>query len=380
MPQHNNRYRLPEHVDNHCPVFSLLAVKAVLMKRILHVMFCFGILALTATCHRTTVESDLPKAIPTNPMDAIVDAFATHSLVAIADDHGNEQVQAFRLSLLRDARVTSAFNDIVVEFGTAKYQQLMDDFTQGKDVPNAELRHAWQDTTQVEYDWDLPIYEEFFHSVRDLNGSLPQERKLRVILGDSPIDWGKVHSRSDIPLPLPGVRNAYVVGLIKDEVLMKGRRALIIYGTQHLIRKNANPKAPDDWAKGLVAQLERPGISKIFTIYPETHADLQIQQRDVSSWPVPSLAVLRGTTLGAALFWPNEGGRKVKMEDQFDAVLYLGPPSKMTMSQLPSSLCTDPEYMKMRLGRLALVPPPPGAVTTESEMLKSYCARVLRQK
>jgi len=311
-------------------------------------------------------------------MDAIVKALQSNSLVAIADEHGNEQVHAFRLAMLRDARIVSLINDIVVEFGSAKYQQLMDDYVAGKDIANTELRHAWQDTTQVEYDWDLPIYEEFFESVRDLNRSLPLERRIRVLLGDQPFDWDKVHSSADLPRPVPGARSTYVVGLIQREVLNKNRRALIIYGTQHLIRKNANPNAPDDWARGLVAQLERPGISKVFTVYPETHADLQSQQSSVASWPIPSLAVLRGTVLGAALFWPEAGRREVKMEDQFDAVLYLGPPSKMTMSHLPPALCADPEYLRMRLGRLALVPPPPGAPITESEMLKSYCATIAK--
>jgi len=305
-------------------------------------------------------------------------AFESHSLVAIADDHGNEQVHELRLTLLRNARVMSLINDIVVEFGTAKYQQLMDDYTQGKDVPHAELRHVWEDTTQVEYDWDLPIYEEFFRGVRDLNASLPPEKKVRVLLGDQPIDWNKIHSGADLPRPVPGARSTYVVGLIKQEILDKGRRALIIYGTQHLFRKNANPNAADDWARGLVAQLERPGISKVFTVYPETHADLRSQQAGVASWPIPSLAVLQGTTLGAALFWPEAGRREVRMQDQFDAVLYLGPPSKMTMSHLSPALCADPEYLRMRLRRLALVPPPPGAPITESETLKSYCAKITK--
>jgi hypothetical protein len=46
-------------------------------------------------------------------------------------------------------------------------------------VPPEALRRVWQDTTQVEYEWDRPIYEEFFRTVRTVNASLPRSRQLR---------------------------------------------------------------------------------------------------------------------------------------------------------------------------------------------------------
>lgn len=64
----------------------------------------------------------------------------------------------------------------------------------------------------------------------------------------------------------------------------------------------------------------------------------------------------------------------VSAQDQFDALLYLGPPSAITRSRLPPALCADPAYMKMRLERLALVGGPPG----EAEQLKQYCATVVK--
>ena len=43
-----------------------------------------------------------------------------------------------------------------------------------------------------------------------------------------------------------------------------------------------------------------------------------------------------------------------RMEEQYDAVLYLGPVSSITFSEWPAALCTDAEYTKMRLARMAL--------------------------
>ena len=60
------------------------------------------------------------------------------------------------------------------------------------------------------------------------------------------------------------------------------------------------------------------------------------------------------------------------MEDQFDAVLYLGAAGSLTTSRLPPELCFDSAYMKMRLERMALEHPAVGKAT--SEALKMYCA------
>jgi hypothetical protein len=59
------------------------------------------------------------------------------------------------------------------------------------------------------------------------------------------------------------------------------------------------------------------------------------------------------------------------MQDQFDAVLYLGPPFSITLSELPKSRCTDERYMKMRLGRMALVP----WGQYEIKSLNAFCGR-----
>jgi hypothetical protein len=98
------------------------------------------------------------------------------------------------MSLIRDPRFTATVNDIVVEWGNARYQDRLDRFVRGENIPDKSLRQVWQDTAQPTTVWDAPIYEEFFAAVRAVNASLPALRKLRVLLGDPPIDWDKVHT------------------------------------------------------------------------------------------------------------------------------------------------------------------------------------------
>lgn len=304
-------------------------------------------------------------AIPIEPISTIVEQFKSHTVVALGDNEASVQGNEFRIKLVRDPRFAAVVNDIVVEFGNSRYQDLIDRFTRGEEVPSESLRHVWQDTTQVEYTWDLPIYEQFFQAVRDVNSSLQRSRKLRVLLGDPPIEWENIHSLDDLKPWLN--RDSFAAEVVRREVLAKGRRALIIYGDQHLVRPATT--AVPNIVGGIVAQLERTG-TRVFTIHTETRQDLSVLQPDVALWPKPSLAVLRDTSLGAAMIYSRHQSR---LADQFDAVLYLGSPADMTLSTLPRALCSDHSYLDMRLARLALIPPPPSAAVSPMQMLKEYC-------
>jgi len=55
-------------------------------------------------------------------------------------------------------------NDVVVESGSARHQDLLDRFVRGEEVQDATLRHVWEDTTMPNPVWDRPIYEDFFRA------------------------------------------------------------------------------------------------------------------------------------------------------------------------------------------------------------------------
>lgn len=295
-----------------------------------------------------------PPAVPMEPIGAIVEAFRSHAIVALGEDHGNEQAHAFRVALIRDPRFAAIVNDIVVECGNARYQDVMDRFVRGDEVPYETLRQVWQNTTQTSGVWDRPIYEEFFRAVRAVNAALPRERQLRVLLGDPPIDWDRIRQGKDDLGNWGPERDRHAVGVIRREVIAKGRRALVIYGGGHLFRAG----------QSLVSQLERDAGINVFTIATAMSTmfeDLIALQPNAASWPTPSLATVRGTVLDA------------KQLTYRDAVLYLGPPSAITFSRLSASLCSDARYLEMRLERVRLQ----GIVGEElrtREELKRECA------
>ena len=161
-------------------------------------------------------------------------------------------------------------------------------------------------------------------------------------------------------------RDAFAADLVRREILAKHRRALLLYADGHLFRKGE--ETVPDWMvvkrkpeEPLVSQLEKTHPGTIFNIGAPTDADLTTFQPDVANWHAPSIALLKERRLVRLRFGTVYGlngpeFRNVRMQDQFDALLYLGPPSSITFAELSRSRCTDENYMKMRLARMALVP------------------------
>src|SRR5688572_23919340 len=276
-----------------------------LLRLAVPVMLCAAATTGLAGAQR---ESPGTQAVAIEPITGILEMFKTHDVVALSEGgHGNEQGHAFRLALIRAPRFSAAVNDVVVEFGNAHYQSVIDRFVQGKQVPYEELRKVWQDTTQRGTIWDRPIYEEFYRAVRDVNKALPVERRLRVLLGDPPMDWN-ASQRSGPPRT-----DDFPAALIQREVMARKRRALVIYGGMHLIRKRTPFLPPKDPALApvvamlmnqfqngsIVAQLDRSG-GRVFVVATSTDFDISTLQANVVTWRRPSLALIRGTPLGLA--------------------------------------------------------------------------------
>jgi hypothetical protein len=307
--------------------------------------------ALSAAMLPAMARPMAPTSEPVEPIAAILDAFGQHSIVALGEVHGNEQSHAVRLALLRTPRFPSLVNDIVVEFGNAKFQPLMDRFIAGGDVADEDLVHVWQDTTQVSGVWDRPIYGDLFRAVRAVNQSLPAGRKLRVLLGDPAVDWELVRrdndgaaSQREGKVRINGIwiekdrassldRDEHAARLVAREVLARQRRALLMFGDGHLAHAG----------RSVVGRLERSTGTSVFTITnatSRTYDALATARVDVGSWPAPSL-------------WRRPVGPDGSGIGQSDAVLYLGPPSAMTSSRIAPAVCADASYLARRRERMS---------------------------
>ena len=92
--------------------------------------------------------------------DYLVDAFDRYPLVAFSEPrHGAGGTREFLTSLVRHPRFAGTVNDIVVEFGNARYQGIADRYVAGEPVPRDELKQIWENTTVVSGVWTAPMYE-----------------------------------------------------------------------------------------------------------------------------------------------------------------------------------------------------------------------------
>lgn len=329
------------------------------MRVLLLLGLLFGLVTLSAQ------TPPAKPAIPLDPITGILDLFKEYRLVGLGEGpHNNEEGHRFRLALLRHPRFSTLVNDIVVEMGTARYQDAMDRYVRGETVPRSELRRFWEDTTVNGTGADKPMYEEFFTAVRDLNRTLPKERQIRVLGGEPPIAWESIRKTEDLRRWWMQ-RDPHAVAVIKREVLARNRRALIVYGDGHFQGRGFAPRS-------ITVGLEAEG-EKIFTI-ATSFGDIVPFQPDVAAWKVPSFAHLKGTTIGTqfyARFYPlppRPGWNTVLLQDQFDGIIYFG--RTMTIQRLPKRLCDDQAYMKMRLARIALSADPR---SRSGEALLRYC-------
>lgn len=355
---------------------------------------CAGVLILESALVTARAQQPRTPPSPRPAVDGVVDAFATHPVVCVGEGtHRGVQDLELRLALLRDSRIQALVNDLLVEFGNSRYQTIIDSFVNGGDIPEADLRRVWEDSVAADTVPDSPVYERLYRSVREINAGLPPARRLRILLGDPPIDWSRVQSAAELEA-WDARRDSHAAEVIKREVLEKHRRALALYGSWHCAARN--DKTNFTTADSLRALLDQSNPGSVFAlhVFGREDADPRGIEPTIASWPPMTSARLATTTLGA-VDWSavnaldgrveREAGvrkalsrtewRKRSLAEQYDAVIYLAPPSAISIARLSAERCGDTQYLRMRTQRMALSLgiSPEGTPGDPIGQLRQYC-------
>jgi hypothetical protein len=295
--------------------------------------------------------------VPEPATAAILAAWNKYEVVGMPEGHGMKDMDDFILLLIRNPSFTRKVNDIAVECGNSLYQPILDRYIAGEEVPFTEVRKVWRNTTQVMCDVS-GFFEQLFPLVRAINQGLPPERRLRMLAGDPPIDWNQVKTSEDHN-KFAGSRDESIASIMEKEVLSKHRKALMLFGTYHL--------------------MHGVGRDSAVSIYEEHYPDVTwvidefgiFDTRIFSAWPLPSLARSKGTWLGAldiSYFYPAqvyadkdckvhtvipEKFRK-PMAELVDAFLYLVPRDLALREQMPADIASDAGYMTEMIRRAKL--------------------------
>jgi hypothetical protein len=306
---------------------------------------------------------------PQDALRTVLDALARFPLVALGDRHGLQEFHDLVSALLFHPDLPAQLTDVVVEFGNARYQDIADRFVlEGRPVPDKDLQQIWRHTLGGRVLWDAPVYAQFYRTVRALNWMRAPGRRLRVLLGDPPFDHARVRGPADkdYVAGLVRQRDAHFARIVQQEVLAKGRRALLLAGSGHVLRGIQDNFNQPNAATHLEAQ--RRG--KLFVIDPillppgEHHDGLLHRVQLMSArWSRPSCALLAGTWLGAltdsARPWINSMAYRATASARYgaqaDAILYLGPGEALTASRADPTIYRSGEYADelKRLGEVS---------------------------
>lgn len=289
--------------------------------------------------------------------DAVFGAFRRHPLVAIGEYHGLQEHHDALVTLLADPRFPELAGDVVVEFGNSLHQDVADRFVLAlQPVQNAELRRVWRDNTGSPLaTWDEPVYENFFRVLRAANWRLPPGRRIRLLLGDPPIDWTKTTTPDQVT-SLRNQRDAFAASLVEREVLSKGRRALLCYGASHVLHQEAGQPPPG----GLLSLIEQHTGQRGFSLIAlaplagdpgGTFGRLAPYPRGIvipaaSAW----LGLVNSGDVLSPVIAPGPSGQSanincgVPLASVTDGVLYLGQASDLTMSRPDPAIYLDQAY------------------------------------
>ena len=254
---------------------------------------------------------------PVDALEFVLGKLDEYPVVALGDVHLCLEFHRFAQRLVRDPRLAGKINDIIVEFGNPKYQDAIDRYVvKGEDVPRDERKRAWQEAAMGWWVANSPLYEQFFDTVREVNRGLPAEKRMRVILGDAPVDLAEFRANPEQYLQRFGggenagnPRDASLAASI-NRVLDQHRRALMICGNGHL-RGTGRANARQ------LVEAAHPG--KFFLLDSNGPAH--------PSWPRPSVVA-----------WEND-------PEPAHATLWLGPFDELTGVRPSPLLYRDRAYI-----------------------------------
>jgi hypothetical protein len=245
------------------------------------------ILALSSVC----VAQDHPKL--ENATVALLRAFGTHDIVMLGEIHGNKQEYEWLRSLVATPEFADRVDDIVMEFGNSLYQKSVDRYVSGEEVPIEQVQKAWLNMGGV-VGPPSPVYRSLYQAVRETNLKRRGKQQIRIICGDPYIDWEKVKNNEDIA-PYLSNRDRWYTQVVKDEVLAKHDRALLIIGSGHFLRGLPRPAG----APPIEPQLRLAG-ARTYLIVVGTNVTGGYDDLDhrFDSWPAPVIVSLADGWVG----------------------------------------------------------------------------------
>jgi hypothetical protein len=248
--------------------------------------------------------------------------------------------------MIRNPEFVCRADDIVVEFGNSRLQELADSYASGGNVTDNELQSLWRETS-VPLTWNSPVYRQFYETVREINQKHLCARPIRIVLADPPLDWSKIKAAKDYAQWAD--RDASYADVVEREVLSKHHRAFLLAGQFHVVKQT--PEGDEEGPRA--AQLiERKHPGALFSIVAGPPAVAEAMHLG----PAPSFKMVRGSELENADFsmiaTMNPHKKWPPMRNVVDGVLSV---SGQTFRYPSATIYLDPVYQRELRRRASII-------------------------
>ena len=306
-----------------------------------------------------------------NAFSAMAQLFQTHDLVMFGEVHDSEQEYDWLCKLVKTPGFSDRVDEIVVEFGNARYQRTVDRYVAGEDVTFDEVQKAWRNMV-ADVEPVSPVYGRLYRAVREANLQRPGQRGIRLLMGSPSADWSKIKTSAELA-PYEAERERWYAQVVKQDVLAKHHRALLIMGAGHFLRGHeqaledelaaaqhrvAPPVNKANLGPGFIErQLRAAGANPYLVVFGTNMIDNRgdVDQR-FNTWPAPVIVPLSGNWVGALPAQPViSGGRaqatSLTLADQADAMLYVAPCSALQTVYLSRAELDGTAYAREMIRR-----------------------------
>lgn len=329
-----------------------------------------------------TALGQLPTESKSKPaIEAILSQFDHCPIVILGEIHGSIQFDRLLQELVATPSFSARVNDIVVEMANALYQPILDAYIAGENVPEERLRSVWQDQVGAPGGAPVPPYHGLFAAVREVNRKLPADRRIRILAGDPPINWMHVRGREDVA-PFLSFRDEHFGSVVRYEILAKRRKALLIIGAGHVLRRDGKP--------GIIEQQILGSLSKAYVI--TAGSDVTRKYDDIDprfatvTVPAPWVMPMKASWLGALPRWSDaplpgypslrpSGTQTGTWEQAADAYLFLGPRDSLTTGGEQYDLNNTAYGADLRRRWKILFPNPPSSLPKDDGSIRPLLQR-----
>ena len=291
--------------------------------------------------------------VPQPAIEAVLAAFDRYEVVGLPQGHGEQDLDNFLYALVRAPGFSDKVNDIELEGLNAMYQPELDRYIAGEEVRFTDVQKAWRKSGQPAAGASGFI-ETFVPLVRALNRKLPLQKRLRVLAGEPAVDWDQMKGPEDVIRLVH--RDANIAAVMEKEVLAKHRKALMLFGTFHLMHGVGGSAVS-------IYEKEYPNVTFIVTELGYLDTDLPVlTDSKFVNWPIPAMTRAKGTWLGAldlsrimpppsriqeddcSVHHEFPKALQKPLEELVDAFLYLGPQDLRLAEKIPADIALDASY------------------------------------